>query len=91
MKGPVSHGFRVIVEGSGVFSARASSDLLNPEMKISGHPEPFLTGCREEKRPQSLRHFSCSLLRPLWAIVVTIRVTGLKGSLYNAWGSIYIT
>ena len=33
MKGPVSHGFRVIVEGSGVFSAGASSDLLNPEMK----------------------------------------------------------
>lgn len=43
-KGPVSHGFRVIVEGCGVFRARVSSDLLNPEIKILGHPETFLPG-----------------------------------------------
>lgn len=50
VKGPVSHGFRVIVEGRGFLSTRASSDLLNPEMKIPEHLEPSLTGCREGKR-----------------------------------------
>lgn len=40
MKGPVSHGFQVIVKRWGVFSARVSSDLLNPEIKILAPPEP---------------------------------------------------
>ena len=61
MKGPVSHGFRVIVEGSGVFRAGASSDLLNPEMKNKDKSRALLSGCREEKGPQSLRLFSCAL------------------------------
>lgn len=52
MKGLVSHGFQVIVGGPGVFSAGASSELLNPEMKIQGHPGPFLTKCREEKEQE---------------------------------------
>lgn len=55
VKGPVSHGFQVIVEGWGVFSAEASTDLLNPEIKILGHPQSFFPGHRGG-RDQAIWH-----------------------------------